>query len=71
MTADVGSLEIAFIALEGAVDSFCGRPRCRNPYSFEFARWEWEAWDLGWSEATYLLDLRGQAEAARWLREAA
>jgi hypothetical protein len=71
LSANLAPLEIAIIALEGAVDSFCGRPRNRNPYRFEFARWEWEAWDLGWTEANHLLELRGQAEAARWLREAA
>lgn len=71
MSCELGPLEIAHIALEGAVDAFCGRPRERNPYCFEHARWYWKAWDLGWAEATYLLDERGQAEAARWLREAA
>jgi hypothetical protein len=54
LNAEAGPLEIAFIALEGAVDSFCGRPRGKNPHS-----------------AKNLLELRGQAEAARWLREAA
>jgi hypothetical protein len=58
------------VVIEGAVDRFCGRPRNRNPYSYRFARWEWEAWDLGWSEAKHLLEMRGQAEAARWLRGA-
>jgi hypothetical protein len=71
LSVALGPLEIALIALEGAVDSFCGRPRGKNPYSYPFARWEWEAWDLGWIEAKHLLGLRGQAEAARWLREAA
>jgi hypothetical protein len=71
VTYELGPLEIALIALEGSVDSFCGRPRCRNPYSYTLARSEWEAWDLGWTEAKNLLEVRGQAEVARWLREAA
>lgn len=71
MTGELGLLEIAHIALEGAVDAFCGRPRNQNPYGYEVARGDWEAWDLGWSEATFLLELRGQAEARRWLTEAA
>ena len=59
------------VAIEGAVDRFCGRPRVQNPYQREPAAGAWEAWDLGWVEAEALLDLRGQEEAARWLREAA
>lgn len=59
------------IVIEGAVDAFCGRPRLENPYSRVYAEEHWNAWDFGWTDATDLLDLRGQAEALRWLREAA
>lgn len=63
-----------FIAIEGAVDRFCGRPRNQNPYARQITgeEWDyWDAWDLGWADADHLLDMRGQEEAARWLREAA
>jgi hypothetical protein len=59
------------IAIEGAVDRFCGRPRDRNPYCKTNAPDEASSWDLGWIEAGHFLDERGQEEAARWLREAA
>jgi hypothetical protein len=62
---------LVLIALEGAVDRFCGRPRDRNPYCRENARDEFSSWDLGWTEADQLLDLRGQEETQRWLRESA
>jgi hypothetical protein len=64
-----GQLDVFYIGLEGAIDCVCGRPRNRNPYSYEYARWEWEAWDLGWDETRHLLELRGQEEARRWLQE--
>jgi hypothetical protein len=64
-------LGLVTIAVEGAVDRFCGRPRHANPYSFEFARQWWEAWQLGWNDASWLLEMRGEEEARRWLREAA
>lgn len=57
------------VAIEGAVDRFCGRPRDRNPYSIANCPLDVEAWDLGHIEAGLLLELRGQEEAARWLRE--
>jgi len=59
------------IAIEGAVDRFCGRPRDRNPYCRLSAPDEFSSWDLGWIEAGMFLDERGQEEAARWLRDAA
>ncbi len=59
------------IAVEGAVDRFCGRPKDANPYNLISAR-DWaEAWEWGWDEADFLLDIRGREEAARWLRPAA
>jgi hypothetical protein len=58
------------IVIEGAVDRFCGRPREQNPYSVEYARDFWLAWDFGWEDGGHLLEERGQEEAARWLREA-
>ena len=55
-------------AVEGAVDRFCGRPLERNPYSFGSAREAYHAWELGWLEADFLLEVRGGEEASRWLR---
>jgi len=62
---------VAEIAVEGAVDRFCGRPQDRNPYSAEYAPQDWDAWDLGWLTADDLIEIRGAEEARRWLREAA
>jgi hypothetical protein len=64
-------LGIVTIAVEGAVDRFCGRPRSANPYSRTYAREHFEAWDYGWDDANWLLEIRGAEEAARWLNEAA
>lgn len=64
-------LDVVYIALQGAVDRFVGRPRSQNPYSPESARHGWEAWLLGWDHADWVVDVRGQDEAARWLRETA
>lgn len=58
------------IVIEGAVDSFCGRPRVENPYSRPHAEEHWLAWDWGWQDATELLGLRGARETRRWLEEA-
>ena len=59
------------IAIEGAVDAILGRPRKHNPYCATHAPSHASAWDLGWVEATELLEDRGQEEATRWLREVA
>jgi ribosome modulation factor len=64
----LGAVEIAAISVEGAVDRFVGRPRSRCPYSLQSARALAECWLLGWDEANGLLEIRGQEEAARWLR---
>jgi hypothetical protein len=64
-------LGLVSIAIEGAVDRFVGRPRQANPYSYTHAREWYEAWLLGWDDASWLLEVRGQEEAARWLRQAA
>lgn len=61
----------AEIAVEGAVDRFCGRPIDRNPYSVEMAPGDWDAWDYGWRVADELFEERAATEAARWLQEAA
>lgn len=66
-----GLAEQATIIVEGAVDRFCGRPPDRNPYCEQNAQEAWGAWAFGWQEADWYLDVRGQEEAARWLREAA
>ena len=71
MSDRLGFIELVGVAVEGAVDRFCGRPRHANPYSLEYADEAWHAWDLGWGDADYLLDIRGQEEARRWLGEAA
>jgi hypothetical protein len=57
------------IVIEGAVDRFVGRPREHNPYGGGYD--SREAWAFGWDEADWLLDVRGQQEARRWLEEAA
>lgn len=59
------------IAVEGAVDKFCGRPRDRNPYCNATAPDEWASWDFGWIEGGCFLADRAREEAARWLSEAA
>ena len=59
------------IAIEGAVDRFCGRPRHRNPYCRLSSPNEFALWDLGWIEGGCFLADRGQEGAARWLRDAA
>jgi hypothetical protein len=59
------------VVVEGAVDRFCGRPLVANPYSLEFAAEAHAGWVFGWREADYLLEIRAQEEAARWLREEA
>jgi hypothetical protein len=59
----------SYIAIEGAVDRFCGRPRERNPYAPDCDAYEW--WQFGWDDADQLLEERGAAEARRWLNEAA
>ena len=64
-------LGIVTIAIEGAVDRFCGRPRDANPYSKTYAREWFEAWLFGWDDASWLLEMRGEQEARRWLEEAA
>ena len=63
-------LPIFSIVAEGCVDRFCGRPLSQNPYSRTLVPTLWHAWDAGWRQADYFLGLRGQEEAARWLRAA-
>jgi hypothetical protein len=65
------SVYLVPIAVEGAVARFVGRPRNQNPYSPAAARAHFEMWAWGWDGADELLEIRGSAEAARWLREAA
>jgi hypothetical protein len=67
----VSAADLFGIVAEGAVDRFCGRPRERNPYCPTSALEHYAAWEFGWDEADHLLELRGAAEAARWLGEAA
>ena len=66
-----GLAEQASIIVEGAVDRFVGRPRDANPYSEDYAEQAWHSWDFGWQTGGWYLDVRGQEEAARWLRDAA
>jgi hypothetical protein len=47
-----------------------GRPSAANPYNPSCAREWFEAWQLGWDDGDYLLDIRGQEEATRWLAAA-
>jgi ribosome modulation factor len=62
---------LAPVLVEGATDMFCGRPKDANPYCPETAADARYVWDWGWDEARDQLDVRGQEEAARWLRAAA
>jgi len=59
------------VICEGCVDRFCGRPLEANPYHPVYATEAHATWQLAWKEAEALLDMRGQEEASRWLREAA
>ena len=56
--------DLLVIAIEGAVDRFCGWPREMNPHDFTLARGHWEAWLLGWDQGDYLLDVRSREEVA-------
>jgi hypothetical protein len=69
--SEYARIELIPIAVEGAVDCFCGRPRDRNPYNPTYARDYFEAWSWGYDDAEFLLETRGRQEAARWLAEAA
>ena len=64
-------VELAGILIEGATDYYCGRPKSANPYCERTAMEAAYAWSWGHDEAREQLELRGQEEAARWLREAA
>jgi hypothetical protein len=59
------------IICEACVDRFCGRPLDANPYCPVNAQDAHAAWVIAWKEADAVLEMRGQEEAARWLREAA
>lgn len=56
------------VVCEGAVDAFCGRPREQNPYNETLDAHE--AWTYGWDEGRWLLEVRGDEEATRWLGDA-
>jgi hypothetical protein len=58
------------VVVEGAADRFFGRPLGKNPYCEENAGEAWRVWALGWKEADWYINMRGQAEARRWLQEA-
>jgi hypothetical protein len=60
-----------FIAVEGAIDHVCGRPLTANPYVRENAPVEYDLWQLGWKDGRSVLAIHGQAEARRWLGDAA
>jgi len=57
------------VVCEGATDRFLGRPRDQNPYRGGMD--SREAWDYGWAESAWILDIRGMDEVRRWLRDAA
>jgi hypothetical protein len=59
------------VIVEACVDCFCGRPLDANPYNPIHAMDAYAAWTVAWKEAEAVLEMRGQEEAARWLREAA
>jgi hypothetical protein len=64
-------IELFPIIAEGCCDRFFGRPRSQNPYNLISARAWAEAWEWGWDEADFLLGVRGEQEARRWLGERA
>jgi hypothetical protein len=59
------------VVAEGVADAIFGRPITANPYDPRFAAEAHAAWAIGWREGRWHLEIRGQEEAARWLREAA
>lgn len=59
------------VAVEGATDRFFGRPLEANPYCKENAEEAWRIWQLGWTEADWFIEVRGQEEASRWLENKA
>lgn len=65
------SADLVGIVVEGATDRFCGRPRAMNPYCATHAAGWCHAWLWGWDDADWLLRIRGQEEARRWLEQAA
>lgn len=64
-----GGRDLWGVVVEGAVDRFVGRPLDRNPHDEPSAAHD--AWEIGWLDADQLLETRGEAEARRWLAEAA
>ena len=68
---DRSVFDLLRFAIEGCTDRFVGRPRSANPYNPACALDAWSAWQLGWDEGDWLLEIRGREEAARWLGEAA
>jgi len=64
-------LDMLGVICEACVDRFAGRPYDANPYCTDNAPEAHAAWAIAWREAGDLLDMRGQEEASRWLREAA
>ncbi len=61
------SLELVGVVVEGALDRVAGRPRAKNPYSWEHAQDAHEAWRWGWDDADRLMLFRFQDEVRRWL----
>lgn len=59
------------VIVEACVDRFCGRPITANPYCGVNATEAHAAWAIAWKEANAVLEMRGQEEAARWLRREA
>jgi hypothetical protein len=57
------------IAIEGATDRFMGRPLSANPYSSRLCPHERASWERGWELGGWLLGVRSEAEARRWLNE--
>lgn len=65
------SVDLVGVVVEGVTDRFCGRPRDRNPYDPGAAMDAYVAWEWGWDEGNFQLDIRGQEEARRWLKDVA
>ena len=68
MSEPLSERSSAAMAVEGAIDRVCGRPRDRNPYSAAVERWH-DSWTFGWDFADELLNGRAVSETRRWLQE--
>jgi hypothetical protein len=65
LLAEVDACLVVGVALEGSSDYHFGRPLDANPYARDW-QGAWWAWRLGWLEASWFNESRGDRERARW-----